>query len=196
MRPERLFPELPALAPRRRYARWLAALGRGWLRLAGWGVEGEFPDVARCMLAVAPHSSNWDFVHGVAVVFGLGLRISFFAKHTLFVGPFGRFLSWVGGLPVDRSRPHGFVDDTTAAFVRAQPLWFAITPEGTRTRVARFKTGFYRIALAAGIPILPVAFNYRRRRIVLLPLVAPREPVEGNVAELEKLFEQHGARRA
>lgn len=171
-------------------------MGRGWLRLTGWRVEGEFPDVARCVLALAPHSSNWDFVHGVAVVFALGLRVSFVAKHTLFRGPLGRFMRWVGGLPVDRSRPHGLVEGIVAAFTRPDALWFAVTPEGTRTRVPRFKTGFYRIALAAQVPIFPVAVNYRRRALVLLPLVAPQEGVDDGVADMERLFAQHGARRA
>ena len=188
-------PALPPLAPRRTYARWLAALGRGWLRLAGWRVEGEFPNVERCVVAVAPHSSNWDFVHGIAVVFALGLGVSFVAKHTLFRGPFGRFIRWCGGLPVDRSQPHGMVEGIVAAFGRPEPLWVAITPEGTRTRVARFKTGFYRIALAAGVPILPVAFNYRRRAVIPLPLCLPEKSVEHGVQEMEKLFAQHGARR-
>ena len=191
-----LFVPLPALAPRRTYARWLAALGRAWLKLAGWRVEGEFPNVGRCVVAVAPHSSNWDFVHGIAVVFALGLRVSFVAKHTLFRGPFGAFIRWAGGLPVDRSQPHGLVEGIVAAFERAEPLWVAITPEGTRKRVPRFKTGFYRIALAAGVPILPVVFNYRRRVVIPLPVWLPEEPIERGVEGMEKLFAQYGARRA
>ena len=187
---------LPALAPHRAYAGWLTALGRGWLRLAGWTVEGEFPNVGRCVVAVAPHSSNWDFVHGIAVVFALGLRVSFVAKHTLFRGPFGAFIRWAGGLPVDRSQPHGLVEGIVAAFERAEPLWVAITPEGTRKRVPRFKTGFYRIALAAGVPILPVVFNYRRRVVIPLPVWLPEEPIERGVEGMEKLFAQYGARRA
>jgi 1-acyl-sn-glycerol-3-phosphate acyltransferase len=190
-----MVPPLPPLAPRRGYGPLLAAMGRGWLRLTGWRVEGEFPDLARCVLALAPHSSNWDFVHGVAVVFALGLRVSFVAKHTLFRGPLGRFMRWVGGLPVDRSRPHGLVEGIVAAFAHPQALWFAVTPEGTRTRVPRFKTGFYRIALAAQVPIFPVALNYRRRALILLPLVAPQEGVDDGVADMERLFAQHGARR-
>lgn len=189
-------PPLSPLAPRRGYGRLLPALGRAWLRLAGWRIEGEFPNITRCVLALAPHSSNWDFVHGVAVVFALGLRVSFVGKHTLFRGPLGRFMRWVGGLPVDRSRPHGLVEGIAAAFAHPQALWFAITPEGTRTRVPRFKTGFYRIALAARVPIFPVAFNYRRRALVLLPPVAPHQAVEEGVAGMERLFAQHGARRA
>ena len=172
------------------------ALGRGWLRLSGWRVEGEFPNVGRCVVAVAPHSSNWDFVHGISVVFALDLRVSFVAKHTLFRGPFGRFMRWAGGLPVDRSRPHGLVEGIVAAFAQGEPLWVAITPEGTRTRVARFKTGFYRIALAASVPILPVVVNYPRRALIALPVWAANEPVERGVEEIERLFAQLGARRA
>jgi 1-acyl-sn-glycerol-3-phosphate acyltransferase len=192
---EPLLPPLSALAPRRGYGVF-AALGRGWLRLAGWRVEGEFPNVARCVIVAAPHSSNWDFVHGIAVVFAAGLRVSFIAKHTLFRGPLGRFMRWAGGLPVDRSRPHGLVEGIVAAFGRPEPLWFGITPEGTRTQVARFKTGFYRVAIAAEVPLLPVVFNYRRRRLILLPLVMPQASVESGVGEMEQLFAQHGARRA
>jgi 1-acyl-sn-glycerol-3-phosphate acyltransferase len=147
------------------------------------------------VLAVAPHSSNWDFVHGVAVVFALGVQVSFVAKHTLFRGPLGGFMRWVGGLPVDRSRPDGFVEGIVEAFARPEPLWFAVTPEGTRTRVARFKTGFYRIALAAGVPIVPVVVNYRRRTFTVLAPLMPREPVERGVEEVARLFAERGARR-
>lgn len=158
----RLIPALPPLAPRRGYG-ILRTLGRGWLRLVGWRIEGELPDFARCVVAVAPHSSNWDFVHAVAAVFALGLRVSFIGKHTLFRGGLGRFMRWLGGVPVDRSRANGLVEDMVDAFSRAERLWLGIAPEGTRTRVEGFKSGFYRIALEAGVPILPVALNYRAR---------------------------------
>ncbi len=189
-----LFPRVPPRTPRRRYG-LLGWLGRGWLRLAGWRVEGELPDVGRCVAAVAPHSSNWDFVHAVAVVFALGLRVSFIGKHSLFRGPLGRFMSWLGGMPVDRSRPNGLVEDMVSAFARHDALWLAIAPEGTRSRVDGFKSGFYRIALAAGVPILPAALNYRERALILLPTIVARADVERGVAELEALFEAHGARR-
>jgi 1-acyl-sn-glycerol-3-phosphate acyltransferase len=96
---------------------------------------------------------------------------------------------------VDRSRPHGLVEGIVAVFGRAGPLWVAITPEGTRTRVTRFKTGFFRIALAAEVPILPVVINYRRRAFIPLPVWMPHSAVERGVAEMEKLFAHHGARR-
>jgi 1-acyl-sn-glycerol-3-phosphate acyltransferase len=190
----RAFPALPAQAPRRGYG-VLAALGRGWLRLAGWRIEGELPDLARCVVAVAPHSSNWDFVHAVAAVFALGLRVSFIGKHTLFRGSLGGFMRWLGGVPVDRARANGLVEDMVDAFARSARLWLGIAPEGTRTRVGGFKSGFYRIALAAGVPILPVALNYRARTLHLLHVVTPQADIERGVAEMEALFASRGARK-
>ena len=181
--------------PRRGYGP-LGVLGRGWLRLVGWRIQGNVPDLARCVAAVAPHSSNWDFVHAVAAVFALGLRVSFIGKHTLFRGGLGRFMRWLGGVPVDRSRANGLVEDMVYAFTRSDRLWLGIAPEGTRTRVEGFKSGFYRIALAAGVPILPVALNYRERALVLLPVVTPRQDVERGVAELKALFAERGERKA
>ena len=144
---------------------------------------------------MAPHSSNWDVVHAVAGVFALGLRVSFIGKHNLFRGPLGRFMRWLGGMPVDRSRPNGLVDDMVSAFAQHDALWLGIAPEGTRTRVDGFKSGFYRIALGAGVPILPAALNYRERALILLPPIVPQPDVVRGVAELEALFEKHGARR-
>ncbi len=189
-----LIPFVPELPPRRGYGP-LHGLGRGWLRLAGWRVEGNVPDLARCVVAVAPHSSNWDFVHAVAAVFALGLRISFIGKHTLFRGSLGTFMRWLGGMPVDRSRPNGLVEDMVEAFAHAGPLWLAIAPEGTRTRVEGFKSGFYRIALAARVPILPVAINYRSRSIILLPAVVAQAEVERGVGQMQTLFAAYGARK-
>jgi 1-acyl-sn-glycerol-3-phosphate acyltransferase len=134
-------------------------------------------------------------VHAVAVVFALDLRVAFIGKHSLFRGPLGRFMRWLGGLPVDRSRPNGLVDDMVSAFARHDALWLGIAPEGTRSRVDGFKSGFYRIALGAGVPILPAALNYRERALILLPPIVPHADVERGVAELEALFDEHGARR-
>jgi 1-acyl-sn-glycerol-3-phosphate acyltransferase len=173
----------------------MRAIGRAWLGVAGWRVEGVLPDLPRVVVAVAPHSSNWDFVHAVAAVFALRLRVSFIGKHTLFRGPLGGFMRWVGGVPVDRERP----DDLVAAAARqlgsADGMWLGMAPEGTRRAGAAFKSGFYRIAAAAGVPVLPVFIDYRRRVIGLLPPFAPDRPVDEGVAAIRAQLLAHGCRR-
>ncbi len=180
--------------PRRTYGP-LALIGRLVLRTMCWRAEGSFPDSPRLVVAIAPHSSGWDFVIGAAFLFILGLRVSFIAKHTLFFWPLGPFLRWLGGIPVNRARPEDLADAMAAEFGSRGQLWLAITPEGTRTPGVRFKSGFYRIARAAGVPVLPVYFNYRRRVTGFLPLVEAGEDVATGVEAVRRQLLQHGARR-
>lgn len=190
-------PTLPRPGPRvpRRHYGVLRNAGLAWLRTSGWRIEGEIPDLGRAVVAVAPHSSNWDFVHAVAAVFALGLRVSFIGKHTLFRGPLGRFMAWLGGIPVDRARPDGVVEAVLARFAAGGPLWFGVAPEGTRREGAPFKSGFYRVAQAASVPIVPVYLDYRRRVIGILAPCAPTLPAEEGVAMIRERLLAHGARR-
>lgn len=192
---EETLPALGPSVPRRRYG-CLESLGGFILRRMGWRIEGELPDRPKVVAALAPHSSNWDFIIGASVVFALGLRVAFIGKHTLFRWPLGAFMRWLGGIPVNRARPDGFADAMIAAFSAREQLWLGIAPEGTRTDGAQFKSGFYRIARAAGVPILPVYFNYRRKAIGFLPLVRPELEVEEGVAAVRELLERHGARKS
>ena len=187
-------PDVGALPPRRRYG-LLRAIGISILRRLGWSAEGSFPDCARVVVAVAPHSSNWDFVVGAAMMVTLELRVSFIAKHTLFWGPLGWFMRWLGGIPIDRAHPEGFADQMIQVFGGGKSLWLAVTPEGTRRAGVPFKSGFYRIAQAAQVPILPVYFNHRRRVIGFLPLMMPVADTDEGVAQVRDLLMQHGARR-
>ena len=180
--------------PRRHYG-LLRPLGRWILRRMDWCAEGEFPDHPKLVIAIAPHSSTWDFIIGAAFLYLLGLRVAFIAKHTLFRWPLGGFMRWLGGIPVNRAQPEDLTAVMAAAFGKREQLWLAITPEGTRREGARFKSGFYRIARAAGVPILPVYFNYRRRVTGFLPLVQPGDDVAAGVAQVRELLQQHGARR-
>lgn len=172
----------------RRGSRITRAVGRAVLGLLGWRVEGEIPNLARFVIAVAPHTSNWDFVVGAATMFALDLRISFIGKHTLFRGPFAAVLRWMGGVPVDRSSPHGVVAESVAAFVRLEARVLAIAPEGTRKRVARFRTGFLHIARGARVPVLLAALDWEARCVRMGPLIEPGEDVEADRARIERHF--------
>jgi 1-acyl-sn-glycerol-3-phosphate acyltransferase len=179
--------ELPSQAPRRgnAFSRWL---GRSLLRLGGWRVVGGFPDLPQYVVIIAPHTSNWDFFIGINVVFGLGLRASFLGKHVLFKGPFGALLRWMGGVPIDRRAAHGTVGEAVDAFRRRERFVLGVTPEGTRARVARWKTGFYHIACGANVPIVPVALDYAAREAQIGAPFYPTGDDEGDIACLQAHF--------
>jgi 1-acyl-sn-glycerol-3-phosphate acyltransferase len=181
------FPELPPSLPR--WGNALSqAVARGLLAAAGWRVDGEFPDRPKMVAIVAPHTSNWDFIVGILTVFALGLRVRFLGKHTLFHPPLGWLMRWLGGSPVRRDAPHGLVADVAALFAREEKILLGITPEGTRTRGVPWRSGFYAIAQAAQVPILPAAFDYPRRSVRLFPLFEPTGNYESDLAQLRSLY--------
>jgi 1-acyl-sn-glycerol-3-phosphate acyltransferase len=180
-------PALPAGVPRR--GNFLTrCLGRLGLRLLHWRFEGEFPEPSKLVLVVAPHTSNWDFVVGIAIVFATGLNAHWLAKDTWFRWPVGLLGRWLGGLPVDRSRRHDRVEQTSRVFREHERLWLAITPEGTRKKVERWKSGFWHIAKAAGVPIAPCYFDYRKRETGFGPLLIPGDDYEQDLARLQAFY--------
>lgn len=162
--------------------------GRIALRLMGWHIQGEFPDVPRVMAIVAPHTTNWDFIVGVAAKFGLGLDVSWLGKHTLFKPPMGPLFRWLGGIPVDRTASHDVVTQTIQAFNEHERLVIVITPEGTRKKVERWRTGFYHIAFGAHVPILAIVFDWKRRIIHIGPTFTPTGDVSRDLPEIQSLF--------
>ena len=180
-------PHLGAAIPRRGSG-FLSFLGRLMLAAMGWRVEGEVPNLPKLVIAVAPHTSNWDFVVGVAAMFALDLRIDFLGKHTLFRGPLGAFMRCIGGIPEDRSQPGGVVDEAIAAFGRVEQRMLAIAPEGTRKGAARFKSGFLRIAHGAGVPVVLAALDYGARCVRFGPTFMSGGDFEGERARAEAHF--------
>jgi 1-acyl-sn-glycerol-3-phosphate acyltransferase len=145
------------------FARWL-------LRLAGWRVVFEGLPALQGVVVAYPHTSNWDFIVGILAKWAIGIPAHFWAKNSLFKVPlFGRWLRWVGGLPIDRSAPRGAVGQTVDAFrAHAQAgrlLWLAAAPEGTRRRTPGWRSGFYQVALGAGVPVGIVRLDWGQREI-------------------------------
>jgi len=161
-----------------------AAIGRGILRLLGWRLEAGLPDLPKFVVIAAPHSSNWDFLVGIGAAFALRLDFNFVGKAELFRGPLGVLMRALGGLPVDRHHPEGFVAQLVALFAGRETLVLAMAPEGTRKPVARWKSGFYRVALGAGVPIVPAYFDNGRKRV---GFGAPRHPGGNAGADIEAL---------
>ena len=177
-------PPLPPSLPRRGNA-FSRALGHIGLAVFGWRIEGQFPDRAKLVVIVAPHTSNWDFPIGISAVFALGLRVRFLGKDALFRGPLGWLMRWFGGMPVIRESPQGAVGQAVAMIESQSKVFLAITPAGTRSSAIAWRSGFYHIAHAARVPILPIAFDGEHR---LIRLFAPFETSGDYDADIPRLL--------
>jgi 1-acyl-sn-glycerol-3-phosphate acyltransferase len=180
-------PAIGAQVPRRgnTFTTWLATTG---MRLIGWRFEGPFPDVPKCVLIVAPHTSNWDFPIGVMAMYALGIRGTFLGKHTLFRFPLGVLMRFLGGVPVDRAAAGDVVGETVRHVQTHPGALIVLSPEGTRRLTTRWKSGFYRIAERGQLPILPIGFDYARKTIVFHPLFTVTGNLDRDVAALQALY--------
>lgn len=180
---------LPANAPhvpRNAFTRWL---GRTVLRLGGWRMAGAFPDIPKLVLIAAPHSSNWDGIWGFAVKLALGLDVKVLGKDTLLTVPvLGALLRRLGVIGVNRSAAHGVASQMAAMIRDADRLWLAIAPEGTRKPVERWKTGYWKIASAANVPVLPVYFHYPDKIVGVGPTFALGDDMAADMARIRDWY--------
>jgi 1-acyl-sn-glycerol-3-phosphate acyltransferase len=183
-------PTLPPSLPRVRGNRLARGFGKGMLRLGGWRMEGQFPDLPQAVLIGAPHSSNWDGVWGFAAKLALGFDIRILGKRELFWGPLGPLLRRLGVIAVDRRASAGTVEQTVAMFRTHPRFWLGIAPEGTRKPVARWKAGFWKIARDAGVPVVPVYFHYPRRVIGIGPAWLPGTDFDADLARTLAWYRQ------
>jgi len=171
------------------------AFARRALALFGWRVEGSLPDEPRFVVIVAPHTSNLDFFICIFAMFAVGLRISWLGKHTIFFWPAKYILHWLGGEAVDRNTPAGIVEAAIKRFKGASQWVLGVSPEGTRKLATEWKTGFYRIATGAGVPIVPVALDYHRRALALGAPMWPTGDPDADISRLRASFHRGMARR-
>ncbi len=139
---------------------WLSRLV---LHLLGWRVEGGPPAAEKCVLIAAPHTSNWDFPLALMVCFALRISVYWMGKASLFPPIVGGVMRWLGGIPVNRKRAGNLVQSTVSAFNGQQRLTVIVCPEGTRSQVAAWKTGFYHMAQGAGVPIALGYLDFTRK---------------------------------
>ena len=157
-----------------------------YLRLKGWAIQGSYPyHLPKLVVAVAPHTSGRDFIIGLAVRSTLGIQhIRFLGKQELFKPPFGFVFRWLGGTPVDRFSSKNMVEQVVDCFNQNERFTIALSPEGTRKRVQRLRTGFYHIALGAGAPILMVAFDFGAKKVVIAEPFMPTGNFEDDAQKM------------
>lgn len=163
-------------------------LARLVLRLCGWTVETPAPEAPKYVLVVAPHTSNWDFPWGYLGKVTLGLHLNWMGKHTLFRWPYGWFMRWLGGIPVDRRGRHNLSQQMAAVFARRERLVLAIMPEGTRSYTKGWKTGFYYIALAAQVPLALGYIDYRRKAMGISEPFYPSGNLEADLQRIREFY--------
>lgn len=155
-------------------------------RMRGWKARGAPPVDGRCVIIAAPHTSNWDFLYFIGLTEDIGIQPHFMAKDSLFRWPMGKFMRDMGGVPVVRSSRQNVVDTMVAEFARRDRFMLTIAPEGTRGKVGQWRTGFYHIAMKAGVPLVVGMMDYGTKTGGLGPAIWPTGDYD---ADMAKIFE-------
>ncbi|MBN2298125.1 MAG: lysophospholipid acyltransferase family protein [Deltaproteobacteria bacterium] len=166
--------------------RWFSL---AYLKIFRWKYEGRVPDLPKFVMIAAPHTSNWDFPITMFLAFALNIKVYWMGKASIFKRPFGPVMRWLGGIPVDRSRSNNIVDQTVEVFNSHENLIIIVPPEGTRNKVSYWKTGFYRIAHGAKVPIVLGFVDYRRKAGGIGPVVIPTGNIEADMYQIQSYYE-------
>jgi 1-acyl-sn-glycerol-3-phosphate acyltransferase len=145
-----------------RFTRWF---GRSMLGLLGWNITGEFPADKKCVICIAPHTSNWDFFIGMFTLLALDVKLNWGGKHQIFIWPIKPLLLGLGGIAINRNQAGGFVGQIVNEFDKSESMVFALAPEGTRNYVPKWKNGFLRIAQEANVPVYLVSWDYGNKEM-------------------------------
>jgi 1-acyl-sn-glycerol-3-phosphate acyltransferase len=177
-----------------------SASARALLRLAGWRVAFDGLPSRQGVVIVYPHTSNWDFIVAVLAKWSIGIPVAFWGKASLFRLPmFGRWLRWLGGVPVDRGSPQGTVGAMAQrlreARERDQFMWLALAPEGTRRFDDGLRSGFYRVAVQAQVPLGLAGLDFAHREVALVDFLQLCGEPQADLAAIAARLGHHRGRR-
>jgi 1-acyl-sn-glycerol-3-phosphate acyltransferase len=158
------------------------------LQLGGWKLHGDWPALDKAVLVAAPHTSNWDGINMLATAGYYRVKLRWMGKKSLTTGPFGWLIKWLGCVPIDRSAANDVVQTMTDVFARESRMILAIPPEGTRSAAREWKTGFYHIARAAGVPLVLSVLDYGAKTVSLAAIITPSGDYEGDLAIIQNYY--------
>ena len=158
------------------------------LKAFGWSVDITVPDYPKCIICVAPHTSNWDFIPGKLAYAAVGRHAGFLMKETWFFFPLGLLFRSIGGIPVPRRRGGSLVSEVVSRFNSSTKMAVAITPEGTRSRTSQWRTGFLHIAREAHVPIVLGAIDFKTRRIMINTEFQPTGDLDADMRSIKRFY--------
>ena len=169
----------------------LHLIAKTFVYLTGWKIVGKLPNEKRIVVVCAPHTSNWDFIFGMILVLAIDIKVKFLAKKSIFVPIFKIFLNKLGGIPVDRDNPELLVQKIADYSKNNEGVLIAVTPEGTRKKVTKWKTGFLRIAKISDSIILPLGIDYPSKTFTLEKVFNPTGENEKDIIALKFILKNY-----
>jgi len=142
----------------------MRAIARVFFSLSGWRVEGQVPDdIKKCIMVAAPHTSNWDFPYSLGAFYIMKVRINYLMKNEWLKPPLGSMFKAMGAIGVERNKSTNLVEQMVAKLNKAHEMRILISPEGTRSKTHKWKTGFYQTAMQANVPIIMTYLDYKQK---------------------------------
>ena len=173
---------------RGRRSKILRKIARFGINISGWTIRGKVPDEERIVIIAAPHTSNWDFILAMLAIFGLNIKVRWLGKHSIFKPGFKKFFEWLGGIPVYRDNPSSLIENVVNIVKKERSIVIAMTPEGTRKKVKRWKTGFLRIAKQTHSKILLISIDAPTKSIEIGNIFNPTGNSEEDLAYIQKYY--------
>ena len=166
----------------------LRKIGRFGINISGWTIKGQVPDEERIVIIAAPHTSNWDFILAMLAIFGLNIKLRWLGKHSIFKPGFKKFFEWLGGIPVYRDNPSTLIENVVDIVKKEKSIVIAMTPEGTRKKVKRWKTGFLRIAKQTQSKILLISIDAPTKSIEIGKIFNPTGDSQEDLEFIQKYY--------